>query len=303
MNIGAKLNTNKIYRLPTPMSGFPLEALIFIWALGFSAAAMGTGRYFKVDYPGSDQPGQLQTAVTYTIWIPDGVQTLRGIIVHQHGAGTTASKEGSTASYDLQWQALTKKWDCAMLGPSYHVLNEKVDLTPGGSEHWFDPRRGSENTFRKALAELGAQSGHAELDQIPWVLWGHSDGIYNKSKGGMTFSGCKCEHLPYLVEIDNWGVSHTPGQAGAGGIGIWGYDEISWFAHQSNEYRAKWLRYAWDWVRKTDPNGYLQMPGSRTVSSRDIRWYFANNPGPAVPNGFGDEDAIAAIWAADFAGR
>jgi len=62
---------------------------------------------------------------------------------------------------------------------------------------------------------------------------GFSDGIYNRSKGGTTFSGWKCEHLPYLVEIDNWGVSKTPGQAKAGGIWIWGYDEITWFAQQN----------------------------------------------------------------------
>ena len=125
---------------------------------------------------------------------------------------------------------------------------------------------------------------------------GFSDGIYNRSKGGLTFSGWKCEHLPYLVELDNWGVSRTPGQAGAGGIWVWGYDEISWFAHQSRAYRAQWLRYASDWVRKTDPSGFLEMPGSRTVRSRDIHWYFANNPSPAVPNGFGDENAIRGIW-------
>jgi hypothetical protein len=33
----------------------------------------------------------------------------------------------------------------------------------------------------------------------------------------------------------------------------------------------------------------------RTVSSPDIRWYFANNPSPAVPNAFGEEDAIRAV--------
>jgi hypothetical protein len=32
---------------------------------------------------------------------------------------------------------------------------------------------------------------------------GFSDGIYGRSKGGRTFSGWECEHLPYLVEIDN----------------------------------------------------------------------------------------------------
>ena len=127
---------------------------------------------------------------------------------------------------------------------------------------------------------------------------GFSDGIYGRSKGGKTFSGWRCEHLPYLVELDNWGASETPGQAGAGGNWVWGYDEITWFAHQTRDYRSKWLRYAWDWVRKTDPNGYLEMPGSRTARSPldHLAWYYANNPGPAVPQGLGDEDAIRAIW-------
>jgi hypothetical protein len=143
---------------------------------GSAASARAAGRYLKVDYPASTTSGELQVAVTYTLWIPDGAPRLRGIIVHQHGAGTTASIEGSTAAYDLHWQALAKKWDCALLGPSYHVLNEKIDLTPGGSELWFDPRRGSEKTFLKALGELAEKSGHPELGSVPWVLWGHSGG-------------------------------------------------------------------------------------------------------------------------------
>ena len=68
---------------------------------------------------------------------------------------------------------------------------------------------------------------------------GFSDGIYGRSKGGMTISGWKCEHLPYLVEIDNWGASRHPGQPKAGGIWVWGYDEITWFAHQSKQYRSR----------------------------------------------------------------
>jgi hypothetical protein len=85
---------------------------------------------------------------------------------------------------------------------------------------------------------------------------GFSDGIYGRSKGGITPSGWSCKHLPYLVEIDNWGASRRPGQAKQGGIWVWGYDEITWFAHQPEGYRAEWLRYARDWVRKTDPNGH-----------------------------------------------
>ena len=130
---------------------------------------------------------------------------------------------------------------------------------------------------------------------------GFSDGIYGRSKGGVTPSGWPCEHLPYLVEIDNYGVSRQPGKAGAGGIWVWGYDEITWFAHLDKQSRADWLRYAWEWVRKTDDSGYLQMPGSRTVRSPgdNLPWYYANNPSAAVPEGLGDEEAIRAIWASD----
>jgi hypothetical protein len=62
---------------------------------------------------------------------------------------------------------------------------------------------------------------------------GFSDSIFGRSKGGWAYSGRKCEHFPYLVELDNWGASKNPGQPGQGGNWVWGYDEISWFAHQT----------------------------------------------------------------------
>ena len=136
----------------------------------------GAGQYVKLDYPASTASNELQIAVTYELWIPDGVKTLRGVIVHQHGAGTTASIEGSTAAHDLHWQALARKWDCALWGSSYHVQNEKIDTSPGASELWFDPRRGSEKVFPKALADFAAKSDHPEIERIPWALWGHSGG-------------------------------------------------------------------------------------------------------------------------------
>jgi pimeloyl-ACP methyl ester carboxylesterase len=130
---------------------------------------------------------------------------------------------------------------------------------------------------------------------------GFSDGLYRRSKGGMTYSGWSCEHLPYLVELDNWGASRHPGEPKQGGIWVWGYDEITWFAHQNESYRRDWLQYAWNWVQQNDPNGHLQMPGSRTMRSPldGKRSYYANRPSPAVPDGLNDEVAIHAIWMAD----
>lgn len=126
---------------------------------------------------------------------------------------------------------------------------------------------------------------------------GYADSLYGRSKGGRTFSGWSCEHLPYLVELDNFGLAPHPGQPHQG-IYVWGYDEMAWFARQSAEDRANFLSYADAWVRRTDPAGHLQMPGSRILAlpQNGEAWYYANRPSPAVPHGWGDEDVIGRIW-------
>ena len=126
--------------------------------------------YYRVRYEASTQPGQLIYSVNYTIWIPHGVTTLRGVVVHQHGCGEGSCKSGLTGAYDLHWQALAKKHDCALLSPSYEQP-DKADC-----QMWCDPRNGSGAAFLKCLVDLGAKSGHPELSTVPWALWGHSGG-------------------------------------------------------------------------------------------------------------------------------
>lgn len=127
---------------------------------------------------------------------------------------------------------------------------------------------------------------------------GYLDSLFGRSKGGVTPSGWSCDHLPFLVELDNFEPSGREGQ-NMGGHWCWGYDEISWFAHLSEEQRNQWLQYAWQWIREHDPNGWLQMPGSRTLCAPvgDCHWYFANTRSTAVPTGFNQEETIKAIWA------
>ncbi|TWT49784.1 hypothetical protein Pla22_49860 [Rubripirellula amarantea] len=134
--------------------------------------------YYRVRYEASNQEGELSFPVNYTIWVPPNVSSIRGVIVHQHGCGEGSCKSGLTAAFDLHWQALAKKHDCALLGPSYEQ--------PEGTECqlWCDPRNGSGDAFVKALNELGHQSGHPELANVPWALWGHSGGGH--WAGGMT---------------------------------------------------------------------------------------------------------------------
>jgi hypothetical protein len=126
--------------------------------------------YYRVRYEASTQPGELLFPVNYTIWIPQDVKSLRGVLVHQHGCGEGSCKSGLTGAFDLHWQALAKKHACALLAPAYEQP-EQADC-----QMWCDPRNGSAAAFCKCLVDLGKKSGHPELAQVPWALWGHSGG-------------------------------------------------------------------------------------------------------------------------------
>jgi hypothetical protein len=112
-------------------------------------------------------------------------------------------------------------------------------------------------------------------------------------------SGWKCESLPYLVEFDNFGKAKIINVADTTNIFIWGWDEISWFSLQKEQDRDNWLVYAWDWIKKTDPNGHLEMPGTRMITcpNETLRTYFANTKSRSCPVGYSQEENIRKIWA------
>lgn len=135
-----------------------------------AADPSGITKVLALPAPTHPKPGELAIAVTYTLWIPPGLEgkPLRGVIVHQHGCGEGAEKGGETATLDLHWRALAARWDCALFGSSYRGLSDCAS--------WFDPKRGSAAAFTGALESFGEQTTHRELARVPWVLWGHSGG-------------------------------------------------------------------------------------------------------------------------------
>jgi hypothetical protein len=110
--------------------------------------------YYRIRYEASNEPGGLIFPVKFTIWIPEGVKNLRGIIIHQHGCGEGSCKSGLTGAWDLHWQALARKHDCALMSPSYEQPKD------ADCQLWCDPRNGSNRTFLKSLQDLGKMSGH-----------------------------------------------------------------------------------------------------------------------------------------------
>ncbi len=149
------------------------------------------------------------------------------------------------------------------------------------------------NTFPLRIKEIPDKPQQAVLEV------GYLDALYDRSEGGITPSGWSCQSLPYLVEFDNFGCSRTPGESTIDTHFIWGYDEITWFYLQNENYRKQWLKYAYNWVRDNDPNGFLQMPVSRLVSLCEGKGrgkYRANTKSENNPDGLNIEETIKELW-------
>ena len=129
---------------------------------------------------------------------------------------------------------------------------------------------------------------------------GYSDAIFKKSLGAISPSGWKAESMPYLVEFDNFGTNRNQGVANLNDHFCWGYDDITWLSVQDEDYRNKWLWYAFDWIRENDPNGHLQMCVIRMITGgrgqETLRSYFANTNSIACPVGYSQEETIKEIW-------
>lgn len=152
----------------------------------------------------------------------------------------------------------------------------------------------------------GSQQPHFPTEDDPQRATfapNHSDSIYGKSLGGMTYSGWECDSLPYLVELDNFGDDtaslHVPKP---NDMRTWGMDEITWYANQPAWYRAEFLEYAYNWVvNVAKGDGFFAMPGQRVARLYDennnvIQWQYYAYKKVNHPNGCDDELAIKKIW-------
>ena len=180
------------------------------------------------------------------------------------------------------WRDMMKKIrDYATKNARRHMVLTDAHVPSGGIVHkgklMFDL-----HSFPSRPKSVKGQPYKAILEK------GFSDSIYGRSKGGITPSGWKCESLPYIVEIDNFGVSKHPGEFREDDkIHVWGWDEINWFIKQPEDYRNEWLKYAYEWVRKTDKNGYFQLP---------LRRFEHYSASMMTKKGMRQEDTIKGIW-------
>jgi hypothetical protein len=123
------------------------------------------GNYFETSIRYATN-GQQRTA-DFRIWMPQGVQRVRGLIIKQHRCGDDPlSNLSLNNANDLQWQALALKHQFALVAAkriNFEFCDGNID-------------RNSDDIFLKALQNLALKSNHPELEKIPWALWGHSGG-------------------------------------------------------------------------------------------------------------------------------
>ena len=140
---------------------FVIPAALFAQNKPYDVFPDAAPPYYRVRYEASAQPGELIFPVNYTVWIPENVKTLRGVVVHQHGCGEGSCSSGLTGAFDLHWQALAKQHNCALLAPSYEQP-QNADC-----QMWCDPRNGSDAAFQKGLKDLGVKSDIRDCRQSP----------------------------------------------------------------------------------------------------------------------------------------
>lgn len=130
---------------------------------------------------------------------------------------------------------------------------------------------------------------------------------------GIHPGGWECEDAPVLLEVDNWHGVSLPQDAALwmdmnkrAAAGRWGWDDVSWLAHQTPAERHGFLAYAEAWSRLQGPEWYFQPPVRRPLGrgawqrqdGTAILYYHANRRTWACPHGWGDEDALAALFSA-----
>lgn len=134
------------------------------------------------------------------------------------------------------------------------------------------------------------------------------------SEGGENPNGWSADTMPYQMEYDNWGGlvvenrdSYTRRELA--GKDWWGYDQIAWFAHQSEEDRNHFLEYTYRWIEVNNPNGYFEIPFRRMLGDgfvtmrrgdngkQDVQeFYQVNQKSPKCPMGFSQEETVKRIW-------
>jgi hypothetical protein len=113
-------------------------------------------------------PGKNFEKALFRIWYPDGLKSIRGIVVIVPGS----NGDGRSETGDKEWQTFAIKNDLALLG-CYFTDYPARDMF---IEKYINVSQGSGQALLDVLKKFAVTSGHRELAAAPLLLWGMSAG-------------------------------------------------------------------------------------------------------------------------------
>jgi dienelactone hydrolase len=105
-------------------------------------------------------PADGYSIADFHFWSPLYAQPLRGLIILTPGN----DGDGRGLTNDPAWQALAHKYGLGLVGSFLQ------------GDGYQRPERGTGDAFREALRRFAEQAGHAEISEVPLLLYGMSAG-------------------------------------------------------------------------------------------------------------------------------
>jgi hypothetical protein len=113
-------------------------------------------------------PGKNFEKAFFQLWYPEEARNISGIIVLMPGSNS----DGRFLCEDFQWQQLAKKLNFALVG-CYFTDYQGDEMM---IEKYVNVKEGSGQALLDAISHFAEKSGHPELANAPFLLWGHSAG-------------------------------------------------------------------------------------------------------------------------------
>lgn len=147
------------------MSDVYKSKLVFIAiTLAFLLSHTVSGQTFDAKQP----PGNNFDQAQFRLWIPEGLQSVKAILVLVPGSNGDGRGQVETQL----WRDFAQEQGLALVG--LHMtdkMHEDMFI-----EHYIEVANGSGDAFLAALDQLGDMSGHPEIADAPLLLWGMSAG-------------------------------------------------------------------------------------------------------------------------------
>lgn len=145
-------------------SRFSSKLVLVVMIVGFCIVQDANSQTYDTALP----PGNNFDQAQFRLWIPEGLETVRAILVLVPGSNGDGRDQVETPL----WRNLAEEQGLALVG--LHLTDKMHDDM--FIEHYVDVRNGSGDAFLAALEQLGQASGHPEIANAPLLLWGMSAG-------------------------------------------------------------------------------------------------------------------------------